>query len=122
MSKKPGKERKAMYGMPMHRAAKQVAAHLNEKLGKEFGSRALTVRKGDTVKVMRGEFFGKEGKITSVNRKSRKIFVEKIVRKVSKGEEKQVPIDASKVLLVDIDRSDRKRIPQKNKKAQEVKK
>ena len=32
MSKKPSNERKALYEMPMQKAAKQVAAHLNEGL------------------------------------------------------------------------------------------
>ena len=119
MSKKPSKERKALYEMPMHKASKQVASHLNENLQKEFGKRSMTVRKGDTVKIMRGQFKGKEGKISKVDRKSRKIFIEKVVLKKSNGEERQVPIDASKVLLTDIERNDRKRIANK---AKEVKK
>ncbi len=113
MSKKPSKERKALYNMPMHAASKQVASHLDEKLQKEFGKRSITIRKGDTVKIMRGEFAAKEGKISLVDRKTRKIFIEKITRKKSNGEERQVPIDASKVMVTDIDRSDRKRVPGK---------
>ena len=115
MSKKPSKERKALYEMPMHSASKQVAAHLDEKLQKEFCSRSLTVRKGDTVKIMRGAFKKREGKITLVDRKSRKIYVEKVTTKKSSGEERQVPIDASKVLLIEIERSDKKRTAAKVK-------
>ncbi|MCX6804388.1 MAG: 50S ribosomal protein L24, partial [Candidatus Diapherotrites archaeon] len=111
--KKPGKTRKEQYTMPMHTAAKTVASRLNEKLSKELLCRSIPVRKGDTVKIVRGEFSGKEAKITSVNRKSRKIFVEKIVRKKSNGQEWQVPIDASNVIVIDIDRTDRKRIAKK---------
>jgi len=116
MSTKPSKERKAMYNLPKHKASKQVAAHLSEKLAAEFGTRALTLRKGDTVKIMRGAFSKKEGKVSSVERKSRKIFVEKVVLKKSNGEERQVPIDASNVMIIDIERTDRKRIPGKGKK------
>ncbi len=123
MSKKPSVSRKAMYNMPKHTASKQVASHLSEKLAKEFGARSLTLRKGDTVKIMRGAFASKEGKVSSVDRKTRKIFVEKVVLKKSNGEERQVPIDASNVMITDVDRTDRKRVPKKGKTAvKEVKK
>ena len=59
---------------------------------------------------MRGSFKGKEGKIKTVNRSTKKLFIEKIVAKKSNGEERQVPIDASKVMLIDIERNDRKRL------------
>ncbi|MEI7961595.1 MAG: 50S ribosomal protein L24, partial [archaeon] len=75
--------------------------------------RSIGVRKGDTVKIMRGEFSKKEGNISSVNRKKRKIYVEKIVKKKSNGKEYEVPIDASNVLIIDLDKTDRKRIAKK---------
>ena len=112
-SKKPNKSRKEMYNMPMHKKAKEVSSHLDDKLAKEFGKRSITIRKNDTVKIMRGKFQGSEGKITSIDRVSGKIYVEKIVSKKSNGQERQVPIDASKVLLIDIDRTDRKRVAKK---------
>jgi large subunit ribosomal protein L24 len=115
MSKKPNKSRKEMYDMPMHKAAKQVAAHLDEKLQKELGRRSITLRKGDTVKVLRGSFNGKEGKITSVDRGARKIFIEKLIIKKSNGKEIPVKVDASNVLVIDIDRTDRKRTAKKEK-------
>jgi len=113
MSKKPSKSRKAMHNTPMHTASKQVAGHLNEKLNKELGKRAITLRKGDTVKILRGAFRGKEGKITKIERMKGKVFVEKIVLKKSNGEERAVSVDASKLLVLDIDRTDRKRIVKK---------
>jgi len=118
MSKKPSKTRKALYEMPKHKKAKEVASHLSEKLAEEFGKRSITIRKNDIVKIMRGKFSGKEGKITSVDRKRNKIYVEKIGAKKSNGEERQVPIDASKVMVIDIDRTDRKRVAKKGKESE----
>ena len=117
-SKKPNKSRKEMYNMPMHKKAKEVASHLDEKLQKEFKKRSITVRKNDVVKIMRGSFKGKEGKITSVDRGANKLYIEKIVSRKSNGEERQVPIDASKVLLIDIDRTDRKRVSKQGKESE----
>lgn len=113
MSKKPSKMRKAQYEQEMHTAAKAVRSHLVEKLAKELNKRAISVRKGDTVKIMRGEFTGKEGKVTEVDRAKKKVLIEKIIKKKSNGQERQVPIDASKVLITDIDRTDRKRFEAK---------
>ncbi len=117
MSKKPRKSRKEAREMPMHRKAKTIAGHLNEKLRKEIGKRALPLRKGDVVKIIRGAFKGKEGKINRVDRKNKKIFIEKIMKKKSDGTEFEVAIDASKIIVTEIDKSDRKRLKQIKKKS-----
>lgn len=109
MSKKPNKSRKAFYTMPKHKAVKAIASHLDEKLSKELKKRSVSIRKGDTVKIMRGAHKGSEGKITSVDTKQARIFVEKITLKKSTGKEIPVPIQPSNVIVVDLDRTDRKR-------------
>ena len=113
MSKKPGKSRRELYSLPMHSAAKRASSHLSEALRKELGVRSIEVRKNDTVKIVRGSNKGKEGKIIEVDRKTGKIFIEKILAKKSKGQEKPLPIDASKVIVTDVDRTDRKRLAKK---------
>ena len=113
---KPGKSRKFFAEMALHRAAKSVAGHLNEKLKKELGRRALPLRKGDTVKIMRGAFRGKEGKISKIERSSGMVYIEKIARKKSNGAEVEIAFDASTLLLIDIDRTDRKRLKRKSEK------
>ncbi len=109
MSKKPNKSRKEQYTLPKHKASKSVKGHLNEKLRKEISKRSISLRKGDTVKIVRGEFVGKEAKITQINRSGRKLYLEKIVKKKSNGQEWQVPIDASKIIVIDVEKTDRKR-------------
>ena len=111
---KPNKSRKLAIQMPVHKKSKAIASHLNEKLRKETGKRSLPVRKNDTVKITRGSFKGKTGKITKVNRIGMKVFIEKVIRKKSDGTEYNVPIDPSNITIIEIDRSDRKRL--KNKK------
>lgn len=109
MSKKPSKSRKEQYTLPKHKASKNVKGHLSEKLRKEIGKRAISLRKGDTVKIVRGGFAGKEAKITRIERSGKKLYLEKIVKKKSNGQEWQVPIDASKVIVVDFEKTDGKR-------------
>ena len=56
-SMKPGKQRKAHFNAPMHEKRKRVAARLQLKDRDERfdGVRTVTVRVGDTVKVVRGD-------------------------------------------------------------------
>lgn len=117
-SKKPNKSRKAQYNMPLHKRAKAIAGHLSEKLRKELSKRSIPLRKNDTVKIVRGTNKGKTGKITKVDRSLMKIFVEKIVAKKSDGTEYNIAIDPSKVVVIEIDKSDKKRIKNKTKKVE----
>jgi large subunit ribosomal protein L24 len=107
---KPKKVRKNAITAPKHKKAKALAAHLSEKLSKELKRRSLPVRKKDIVKIVRGEFKGKEGKVIRVDHESHRIFIEKVVRKKSNGTEFEVAIDPSKVILMDLDKSDKKRL------------
>lgn len=116
MSKKPNKSRKAFYTMPKHKVVKVIASHLDEKLAKELSKRAISVRKGDTVKIVRGENKGKEGKISSVDTVKKRIYVEKIVVRRSNGQEKPLAIQPSNVMVIDLNRDDRKRFKSNNKK------
>lgn len=115
-TRKPGKSRKRANTAPKHKKSKSIAGHLSERLRKELGRRSIPLRKGDTVKILRGSFKGKEGKITNVDRGRKKIFVEKIIRKKSDGTEFEVAIDPSKIIVRDIDKSDKKRIKKKGGK------
>lgn len=118
-SKKPNKTRKEQYNLPIHKRAKAIAAHLNEKLKKELGKRTIPLRKKDTVKIMRGTYKGKTGKIIDIDKEKMKISIEKIVRKKSDGAEYNVAIDPSNVMAIELDKSDKKRFKNlKNKKVE----
>lgn len=118
ISSKPKKSRKNAITAPLHQKAKMLAGHLSERLRKELGTRSIPLRKNDLVKVVRGSFKGKEGKIIRLDRVKGKIFVEKIVRKKSDGAEFEVAIDPSKIIVRELDSSDNKRL----KKYKSVKK
>ncbi|MCX6801805.1 MAG: 50S ribosomal protein L24 [Candidatus Diapherotrites archaeon] len=109
-SSKPKKNRKAFYERPLHQRQKEVASHLSKKLAEELGRRSLSVRKGDEVKIVRGDFKGKSGKISKVDVSRLRVFIEKIVKKKADGTEAQVPIQPSKLVIESLDRGDSKRL------------
>ena len=68
----------------------------------------MRVKKGYTVKVVRGAFKGKEGVVSQVKLKTRKIYVEGLSHKKADGTEKLVPIDPSNVIIVNIEQEGKK--------------
>ena len=62
-----------------------MSCHLNKELKAKYDVRAIPVRKGDTVKVMRGIFKGREGKVQTVYRKKWAIHIEKITKEKTNG-------------------------------------
>jgi ribosomal protein uL24 len=79
------KSRKAHFSAPSHLRRKIMSCHLNKELKTKYEVRAVPVRKGDTVKVMRGTFKGREGKVQSVYRKRWALHIEKLTREKTNG-------------------------------------
>lgn len=99
-SRRPSKQRKSLYQAPLHKRQKLVAAHLSRELRKQWKRRSLPVRKGDEVKVMIGKFRGTIGKITRVDLKKLKVYVDNVKRKKVSGEETHIPINPSNLLIL----------------------
>ena len=62
----------------------------------------MPIVKGDKVKVLRGNYKGKEGKVVEVYRKKWFIHVEGVTREKVNGSSAKVGIDASKVEITDL--------------------
>ena len=78
----------------------------------------MPVVKGDKVKILRGTYKGKEGKVTEVYRKKWVIHVEGINRDKVNGSSAKVGIDASKVEIIELKLSkDRKAILDRKNRA-----
>ena len=87
-----------------------MSAHLSKELREKYGVRTLPVRKGDVVRVMRGNYRGHEGKVVEVDRKRYYIYIEGVKIKKADGTEVLRPIHPSKVMIVKLDMSDKWRI------------
>ncbi|MBN2066880.1 MAG: 50S ribosomal protein L24 [Candidatus Diapherotrites archaeon] len=116
-SSKPKKQRKYFHSRPLHKKQAGLAGHLSKKLRQQLGKRSMSLRKSDTVKVMRGSRKGHEGKIVEVSYRKGTVSIEKLIRKKADGTEIPLPIKASKVIITEIDRSDARRFKGKAKKA-----
>ena len=108
-STKPRTQRKRATQAPLHRKRILASAHLAPEVhekAKGHLPRALPVRKGDSVRIMRGGFRGREGKVLSVDRVHGTVVVEGIT--IEKVDEKKVPrpLHASNLLIIRMDDTD----------------
>jgi len=78
-------------------------------LRKELGIKRLPVRKGDVVRIMRGDWKGHEGKVVEVDLKRVAIYVEGVTVKKADGTERYYPIHPSKVMIVKLGEIDKVR-------------
>ncbi|MEM7818206.1 MAG: 50S ribosomal protein L24 [Candidatus Aenigmatarchaeota archaeon] len=107
VSKKPRKQRKLLFRAPKHLRRKMLSAHLSKELREKLKRRSMPLRKGDEVKIMRGKFKGKIGKVLRVSYKKYRIYVEGCTKKTARGEEKLVAIHPSKVMIVNLNLEDK---------------
>ncbi len=82
---------------------------LSPELREKYKRRSVTPRTGDSVKIVRGEFKGIEGKITAVNPKEGLVSVEGVTREKTKGGTSPVPISSSNVVVTAVTTEDKQR-------------
>jgi large subunit ribosomal protein L24 len=116
---KPTKQRKMLFQAPDHIRYKLFAAPLSPELRKSHGVKTIPVRSGDTVRIMRGDHKGFEGKIARVDREKYRIYVEGLTREKVDGTTTFVPIHPSKVMITRLNLDDkwRKKILERKKEA-----
>jgi large subunit ribosomal protein L24 len=106
-TKKPSKQRKRLYNAPLHRRSNILSSHLSLELKESHNTRSIPVRTGDTVRVMRGDYGGFEGKVQRVDRQKYKVFIDGINREKADGTSILVPIHPSKVEIVRLNLDDK---------------
>lgn len=114
-SVQPRKQRKYLAEAPLHIKRKILSANLSKELRKIHGKRSIEVRKGDEVKIMRGKFSKKQGKISSINRKKMKLAIEGIQIQKKDGTKVNVWLHASKLQVISLLLDDKRRIKNKTK-------
>ncbi|MEM4605525.1 MAG: 50S ribosomal protein L24 [Candidatus Pacearchaeota archaeon] len=121
-SKQPRKQRKYLYNLPLHLRQKLLSANLEKSLRKKYGVRNIELVKGDEVKVMRGNFKGKTGKVDKIERKNNRVSIEGITKTKKDGTKVQVWFHSSKLKIIKLKEEDRRRFKNLEKKKQTAEK
>jgi large subunit ribosomal protein L24 len=95
--------------VPKHVRDAMIGSTLVDSLRQQYHTRSARVTKGDTVKVMRGEYSGIEGKVEKVNTKRGTLAIEGVQREKVRGGNVKVQIHASNVMIVGFNLDDRYR-------------
>lgn len=110
-SKSPKKQRKYLHNLPAHLKGKTLSSHLSKDLRQKYGIRNIRARKGDKVKIARGQNKGKIGTIESVDVKNTKLYITGIELTKRDGNKAKQPIHPSNVIIQELDTSDKRRLP-----------
>ncbi len=105
----PRKQRKEMSNAPLHRRQKYMHAPLSKALREELRKRNAQVRKGDTVKVMRGDHAGTEGEVEEVDLKKCTIKVHGVSNYRADGTEIPRILHPSNVMITKLNLEDSER-------------
>ena len=84
-----------------------LSARLSDDLVSRHKVKHLPIRTGDSVRIMRGDFAGLEGKVERVDYPSGRIYVEGMTREKSAGVSSKLPVHSSKVFLTNLNLSDK---------------
>lgn len=108
---KPTKMRNNLiYNATFHTRSKQLGSQLSEDLRKKYGKKSVRVIEGDSIKIVRGEFKGVDGKISRVSTKKSSVAVEGVKKEKTKGDKFDVYIHTSNLLVTGLNTEDKWRI------------
>jgi large subunit ribosomal protein L24 len=96
---KPGKQRKMLYQAPDHKRHKHFGAHLSPELQASQKVKTLPVRTGDTVRVVRGDHKGFEGKVSRIDSNKYRLYIDGLTREKVDGSSISVPVNPSKIVI-----------------------
>ncbi len=89
---------------PLHKKRKSIAATLGPDLKEEYGFRSISLRVGDKVRLMRGDFKGMEGEVTEVDTDSQRITVEGVETATADETEVPSPVHPSNVEIIELEK------------------
>ncbi len=108
-SRQPRKQRKYRANAPLHIRRKLMSANLSKTLKQRHEKKNFPLRKGDKVKIMKGEFKKKTGKIESVDLKRLRTTIEGLNRTKKDGTKIKVYFSPSNLQIQELNLEDKKR-------------
>ena len=89
-----------------HKRDKFLGANLSVNLREQHNKRSIRVIKGDTVRILRGEYVGIEGKVEKVNTLRSTLSIEGVQREKIRGGNVKVQVHASNVQIISLNTDD----------------
>lgn len=97
-SKKPGKQRKALFNYKNNHRSKLLSTRVADFVREEYGIKALPLRVGDDVRVVKGEFKDFEGEVIEIT-KNLRAKIKEVTFDKADGTEFHPTIHISKLII-----------------------
>ena len=134
-SKQPRKQRKYRANVQIHLRRKFVNVNLSKELRKKYpkeghkypqeghkqNKRSIQIKKGDKVKIMRGEFRGEVGKILEVDIKKSMVIIEGIQAKKQDGSKVNLKLQPSNLQIIELSERLKKTRAENKQETSEIK-
>ena len=108
-STQPRKQRKYLKNAPLHLRRKLFSSTLSKDLRKKYKRRSIPLKVNDKVKILRGQFKKKEGKVTEINTKKMYLYIDTIQVQKKNGSKVFFPVHPSNVMITELDLEDKER-------------
>jgi len=102
LTKSPSKKRKQLYTAPLHRRRKILTAPLAPALAEKEGVKQMVIRKGDTIRILKGSFKGIEGEVSKVNYRTMRLTVEGVTFEKTDGSSQHFPVRACNCEIINL--------------------
>ena len=89
---------------------KQIGATLSKQLRQKYHRRSIRIVSGDTVKIIRGEYKGIDGKVTKISLEKNSVAVEGVQREKLKGGKIDLYIHSSNTVITSLNTEDNWRV------------
>jgi len=108
---KPTKMRnKMIYQATFTTKSKQLGSALSKDLHKKYGKRSVRVIEGDSIRIVRGEYKGVDGKISTISTQKNSVSIEGIKKEKTKGDKFDVYIHTSNLVVTSLNTGDKWRM------------
>jgi len=90
--------------------SKQLGSALSKDLHKKYGKRSVRVIEGDSIRIVRGEYKGVDGKISTISTQKNSVSIEGIKKEKTKGDKFDVYIHTSNLVVTSLNTGDKWRM------------
>jgi len=90
--------------------SKQLGSALSKDLHKKYGRRSVRVIEGDSIRIVRGEYKGVDGKISKISTQKNSVSIEGIKKEKTKGDKFDVYIHTSNLVVTSLNTGDKWRM------------
>lgn len=102
----PRRQRKAVYDADLFERRLRMTVPLSRELRSRFHRRSVPLRKGDTVRVMKGSYVGREERVQKIDRRGYTVTLDNVTLKSGEEKLKPLPIRTNHLLVVRLNLAD----------------